>query len=191
MGSLIEEQSTDPTTGDLLYDPLTGDPIMEIVGRNPAIAISGGEVRFEPGLYILDSGMRINSTSVVRVVDAFGFVQTEPGTAGVTFYKHEHDQPGNVRLLGPLFHRRPSGRQTVCPPGRPLRRAASLGRLECPRQATWARLRGYVELRISGGHLHPWLRRSLVGRQCRLSLGHDRRRRDYRERRRRATWGRT
>ena len=86
MGSLIEEQSTDPTTGDLLYDPLTGDPIMEIVGRNPAIAISGGEVRFEPGLYILDSGMRINSTSVVRVVDAFGFVQTEPGTAGVTFY---------------------------------------------------------------------------------------------------------
>ena len=85
-GSLIQEQATDPITGDLLYDPLTGDPIMEVVGRNSAIRISGGEVRFEPGLYILDSGMRINADSVVRVVDQSGFVQTEPGTAGVTFY---------------------------------------------------------------------------------------------------------
>ena len=93
-GSLIEEQSTDPITGDLLYDPLTGDPIMEVVGRNPAIRISGGEVRFEPGLYILDSAMRINSDSVVRVVDALGFVQTEPGTAGVTFYNTNTISPG-------------------------------------------------------------------------------------------------
>ena len=102
-GSLVEEQSADPITGDPLFDPLTGDPIMEVVGRNPAIRISGGEVRFEPGLYILDSGMRINADSVVRVVDDLGFVQTEPGTAGVTFYNTNTISPDTSDYWGHFF----------------------------------------------------------------------------------------
>ncbi len=93
-GSVTQEQATDPITGDLLYDLSTGDPIMVVSGRNAAIRITGGEVRFEPGLYILDSGMRISADSVVRVVDQSGFVQTEPGTAGVTFYNTNTVSPG-------------------------------------------------------------------------------------------------
>ena len=58
-GTAIEQQMTDPVTGDPIVDA-NGDALMEIVGYNPAIRITGGNVTFKPGTYILDSGMRMS-----------------------------------------------------------------------------------------------------------------------------------
>jgi len=60
-------------------------------GGGAAISISGGIVHFQEGLYILDSGLSINSTSVVDVVDSGGIVAMGPGGAGVTFYSTNSD----------------------------------------------------------------------------------------------------
>lgn len=60
-------------------------------GGGAAISISGGLVHFQEGLYILDSGLSINSTSVVDVVDSEGIVAMGPGGAGVTFCSTNSD----------------------------------------------------------------------------------------------------
>lgn len=67
---------TDPVTGATLLDE-NGNVLVSLQGYGTPIKITGGTVHFEPGTYILDSGMEISGGSVTG--------------EGVTFYNTSRD----------------------------------------------------------------------------------------------------